>query len=567
MHLKILIVDDDRINVEILETIACELGHDVETAFDGIQAVERFQEYKPDLVIMDINMPRMDGIEATRRIRALGQTRWVPIVFHSALDASDDIIRGLDVGGDDFLIKPTNPALIGAKIASYNRVLAMQHNVRSHTDQLAAWRDMVEEQNRLGQHVVSRLLDAEGLRDPLVQWMNTPADSFSGDLVCAVRGPSDVLYLMLADAAGHGLSAALSALPMTQIFYGMAGKGFSIEAIVNELNSKLKSFLPIERFVAASLVAVDTRDQTIEVWNGGNPDILFIGEEGEVSMRWPSRHPPLGILSKEAFNPTTETVNYTQPGELFMCSDGILEAETPEGNRLNQHGLEHLISAAPAGQRLDALKVGLYKHLNGNVNHDDLSSIMVRVPTERRRDIRSVPSPSSAPAPAVSFSNWRLDLSWGVAELRQVDVVPAVLGFMGNVPALQSHKGNLYLILSELFNNAMDHGLLALDSRLKQSDDGFERYLAERETRMTTLTEGRIDMAFDLYRLNDVPVLDIKLTDSGNGFDYEAMQTLLLQEHDAPLIYGRGILLVKHLCRDMMYSGCGNTVTARYELK
>jgi len=287
--LKILVVDDTPTNVKQLEAVARKLGHDVVVAADGGEAVAQFLSQAPDLVFMDIMMPKVDGIEAVRRIRALPSDRWVPIIFFSALDSLADILRGLDAGGDDYLVKPANLQVIRAKINGYARALAMQEESRRYAGELAAWRAEAEEQSQLGQYIIGRLLDTAGLRDPMIEWLNTPAQTFSGDLVCASRGPGDILYLMLADAAGHGLSAALTALPLTQIFHGMAMKGFPIHTMAEELNGKLKTFLPIDRFVAASLAAVDTRNQTIEIWNGGNPDVLFIADDG--ASTWPGWRP------------------------------------------------------------------------------------------------------------------------------------------------------------------------------------------------------------------------------------------------------------------------------------
>jgi CheY-like chemotaxis protein/anti-sigma regulatory factor (Ser/Thr protein kinase) len=564
MHLRILIADAELADIKPLEAVACKLGHDVKIAQDGIALLEKYRDFEPDLIFMDVALPLLNGVEAIRRIRALPSRRWVPIIFFSVQAAAEDIVRGLDAGGDDYLFKPASPPLIGAKINSYARTLAIQRDVRGYLQELGSWRADAEEQNKLGQHVVSRLLDTAGLRDPLLQWMNTPAETFSGDLVCAARGPGDILYVMLADAAGHGLAAALTALPLTQVFYGMAAKGFPIQTIAEELNRKLKAFLPIERFVAASLVALDIRNQTIDIWNGGNPCALFLDAGGAISMRWPSRHPPLGILPPDQFNAATETVNYQHPGELVLFSDGIIEAEDRAGRRLNLEGLETILGSTPESLRLTALEQGVMQHLAGRQEHDDLSAIVVRVPLERRQQLR--PAPAAAEAAETRVSEWRMDLSWGASELRDMDVVPAVLGFINQIHVLKPHQGQLFLILSELFNNALDHGVLGLDSRLKNAEGGFERYLESRENSLRGLIEGRIAMAFHLHQTGERPVLDIRLEDSGRGFDYAHLDQLFDAMPDLYQTHGRGILLVKSLCREVTYSGPGNVVSARYVL-
>jgi CheY-like chemotaxis protein/anti-sigma regulatory factor (Ser/Thr protein kinase) len=562
MRLKILVADDALTNVKLLEMAAHKLGHEVVIAHDGIEAVEKYQTTEPDLIFIDIMMPRLDGIEAVRQIRSLPSQRWVPIIFHSALDSTEDIVHGLEAGGDDYLVKPASIQLIQAKIRSYSRVLSIQSEVRGYMQELSSWREEAEVQNKLGQHVVSRLLDTKGLSDPMVQWMNIPAETFSGDLVCAARGPGDVLYVMLADAAGHGLVSALTALPLTQVFYGMAAKGFPISTIAEELNRKLKSFLPIERFVAACLAAVDTRNQTIEIWNGGIPDALYLEDDGAVTMRWPSRHPPLGIMPADLFSNATETVNYLHPGELVLFSDGIIEAENRDGQQLSLHGLETILGSAPKRQRLDALEQAVIRHIAGQQEHDDLSSIVIQVPIERRQEIRLTHSPAG-PA-ETQVSEWRLDLSWGASELREMDVVPAVLSFMNQIRVLKSHQGQLFLILSELFNNALDHGVLGLDSGLKNMEGGFERYLDERQLKLDSLTDGRINMSFHLHQPDERPALDIRMEDSGKGFDHTALDSLLDEDLEQQQAHGRGILLVRSLCAELNYFGRGNAVSARY---
>lgn len=562
-RLTILVVDGSHADVRQLQAVACELGHEVIVAGDAVEAIETYRTAPPDLIFLDIETPGLGGIEAARQMRALPCERWVPIVFFSALASITKTLQGLDTGGDDYMVKPANPEVIRAKINGYARILALQDESRRFAQELTAWRDDAEEQNKLGQYIIGRLLDSAGLRDPMVQWLNTPAQSFSGDLVCASRGPGDILYVMLADAAGHGLSAALTALPLTQVFHGMVAKGFPIHTIAEELNAKLKAFLPIDRFVAASLVALDTRNQTIEIWNGGNPDVLFINDQGGVAMRWPSRHPPLGILPPALFSGATETVNYQHPGEMVLFSDGIIEAENPDGQRLNMSGLEALLAQAPKDGRLRAIEEGVTRQLAGRIEHDDLSAIVVKVPIERRHTLRTSQAAASADK---HVSEWRMELSWGPEELRTMDVVPALLGFMGQIKGLQPHQGQLFLILAELFNNALDHGVLGLDSRTKNLEGGFERYLEEREAHLDNLHDGHIDMGFHLHPHDGRTVLDIQIKDSGRGFDWATFLSASDEDQSLYQAHGRGIRLVRNLCDELVYGEKGNAVFARYAL-
>lgn len=562
-RMKILIADDSPTNARQVEVVAEKLGHQTFTAIDGESALAAYQAEAPDLVFMDLMMPGMDGITTVKKIRELPSEKWTPIIFYTALDRMQDIVSGLDAGGDDYLAKPTSTRLLKAKINSYARQLALQSKVRGYSEELARWREESEEQTRLGAHVMARLTDAAGLRDPMLRSFNLPAETFSGDLLCAARAPGDVLNVLLADAAGHGLAAALSAMPLTQAFYSMTAKGFPLASIAEELNRKLKAILPADRFVAATLATIDVRNRTVEVWNGGNPDALFLDTHGEVAMRWTSRHPPLGILPDKLFSGVSETVVFQEPGDLVLSSDGLTETENNEGKWLGIDGVISLLAGtADIDTRFKQLLNGVDNQLRGKPARDDISCLMVAVPIERRRQVRFV-------APQMinqsQFAEWRLDLSYNAQELRYIDVVPAVLSLATQVQALKEHQGGLFLVLSELFNNALDHGLLGLDSTTKGLAGGFEIYMQQRSERLAQLIEGRIDLSFLLHQHESHAVLDISVNDSGQGFDFSKCAAAPSALSEANLLaFGRGIALVNSLCEQMVYSGTGNKVWCRY---
>ena len=98
--IKVLAVDDNRTNLHILQVFLKKLGHDVVLAENGEEAVRKFESESPDLVLLDIMMPVMDGFEAARRIKAMTRDRWTPVIFLSALNRDENLVEGLDAGAD-----------------------------------------------------------------------------------------------------------------------------------------------------------------------------------------------------------------------------------------------------------------------------------------------------------------------------------------------------------------------------------------------------------------------------------------------------------------------------------
>ena len=99
--IKVLAVDDNRTNLHILQVFLKKLGHDVVLAENGEEAVRKFESESPDLVLLDIMMPVMDGFEAARRIKAMTRDRWTPVIFLSALNRDENLVEGLDAGADN----------------------------------------------------------------------------------------------------------------------------------------------------------------------------------------------------------------------------------------------------------------------------------------------------------------------------------------------------------------------------------------------------------------------------------------------------------------------------------
>jgi DNA-binding response OmpR family regulator len=116
--MKILVVDDDQPSVKMISYLLKEEGHTVSSAGDGQQALQKVQADPPDLVIMDVMMPLMDGFEATRRIR---QIMNVPIIILSAKGETSDKVAGLQLGADDYLAKPFEPAELLARVRAVLR--------------------------------------------------------------------------------------------------------------------------------------------------------------------------------------------------------------------------------------------------------------------------------------------------------------------------------------------------------------------------------------------------------------------------------------------------------------
>jgi adenylate cyclase len=155
---RILVVDDVPDNVDILQMRLESQGYEVVTAGDGAEALEMTRELLPDLVLLDIMMPKMDGIETVKRLKADPALPFIPVILVTAKADNKDVIAGLESGGDDYLTKPVDHAALSARVRAMLRIKALHDTVQAQAQQLeeqaaelAAWNKTLEE--RVGAQV------------------------------------------------------------------------------------------------------------------------------------------------------------------------------------------------------------------------------------------------------------------------------------------------------------------------------------------------------------------------------------------------------------------------------
>ncbi len=556
---RVLIADDQPESVLLLTTFLEVEGYEVVIARNGQEALHACQQWSPDLVIMDAAMPEMDGFEATREIRRLFPDRWIPIIFLSAYSSDENRKRGLEAGGDDYLAKPVNLSLLKEKLRAMRRIAAMQRELATYAGRLERSLHQAQSDQALAHHLVTHITNPASEDDQTLKRWVRPAAQFSGDVLADARGPGGERYLMMADAAGHGLAAAISVLPLVEAFQQLAQKGFSVASMVSELNRKARRLLPRDRFVAALLAAVDEENHSLQIWNGGLPEALFLDESGRILRSWPSRHVPLGVLAEEMLACLPEAFSWAVPGQLVVYTDGLIEAEDGEGQAFGLPRLRTLLCATPPGERFARVRQAVEAHLGLATVRDDISLAILDCPVGK--PVQPAIPPAPAPLPQAVPGSWCMTLRLEAPQIRELDLVPLLMGWLDQLHLDGSYRGAVFTVLSELISNAIDHGLLALDSGIKHTPEGFERYMQLRAERLAHLDAGWIELGLRWHAEAGQCYLDISVADSGRGFAYQDF----LQRPDAPngLPSGRGILIVQAIARQLRYEGAGNRVVAR----
>ncbi|RLA13308.1 MAG: fused response regulator/phosphatase, partial [Gammaproteobacteria bacterium] len=204
--MKVLLVDDTRANQLIIGKYLRDMGHQVVLASDGIEAIAAFQSESPDLVLLDVMMPNMDGYEAAVKIRALaGESEWTPILFLSARVTDEDIANGIAAGGDDYLFKPISKIVLAAKMQAMSRIVEMRTTIHEYAQAQMQINKREAEERELARHVFDRMTGLQNLDHEWIHYISRPSSHFSGDIIAAETTPEGDLHVILGDATGHGL--------------------------------------------------------------------------------------------------------------------------------------------------------------------------------------------------------------------------------------------------------------------------------------------------------------------------------------------------------------------------
>jgi len=565
--LFILVVDDNPDDLFLIRRDLLALGHRVAGVGTAQDALAHIARAHPDVLMTDVGLPGMDGIELLQTVKARTGGVWIPsLVFTGSLDEATQM-RALEAGADAYLCKPASRQMLQAKLGVILRLKSMHRQAEARNRELARYRSMQEEEQRLARFVMERLINREALGDPAVSHWIAPAAEFSGDLIAAARTPANVLHVLLADGAGHGLAASLNVLPVTAPFYRMTERGFGIDAIAREINSRVRALLPRDRFIAATLVAVNFREGYVTVWNGGNPGPLLVRPDGEVGWHFNHHHFPLGVVDDDEFDGTVDTHVVSPLDHLLLFSDGLIELEDDAGQALGVEGLKAALLGQDPECRLEHLTECVLQLTGGDPPRDDISIAQISL-TDTLQPLPASAHGESAVTPFAS--DWRFVLRLGAADLKRLDAVPLVLGVVEQFEGVRPFSSRLFLVLSELFNNALDHGLLRLPSSLKAGAEGMDVFLEERASRLDRLAVGAIEFELTL-RQNPAqpPVLHISCADTGPGFNHEAQVRAARAEptgDDLVKGHGRGIPLLLQVCDEVRYCGVGNRVEVLFRL-
>lgn len=520
----------------------------------------------PNLLLVSIAALGDDLRKSLRGLRESLQERYVPIVVVGEQSEGGRIAEAMENGASDFIMLPADSTLLKSRLLAQLKVGSMHAIMSQQHREISSNHQHILREQQMAKEVFNKVAHDSTELANVRHWLS-PIAVFNGDILLATPTPSGSLLVLMGDFTGHGLGAAIGTIPLASTFYGMAGKGFAMFDIINELNSKLNAVLPTGVFCCACIAQINFKNGIAEIWNAGLPDCYIL--RGDASLEpIPSTALALGILGSEAFEIETTRYNIAEGDKIYLLSDGLLETENTAGEQYGEERLQHALAAAAALDQsagaaddagFESVKQDVLGFIGEHCRADDISLVEVGIVTAEHFESMYQQNTRRTQQPPVS---WSQQYEFRAESLRHQDPVPLVLHGLLEEPNLRRYSGQLFSIISELYNNALDHGLLQLSSSIKQQEQGFAKYYDMRQSRLRELDQGSVRFELDYRASSESGELVVEVIDSGPGFDYQPEKD---QGGGQDALHGRGISLLRTICTKVEYLGAGNHVRAVYK--
>ena len=191
---RILIVDDNPTNLEVLQVRLRAQGYELVTAVDGVDALAKMREFEPDLVLLDVMMPKLDGISVVKQLKQDTKFRFIPVILVTAKADTRDVVAGLEAGGDDYLTKPFEQAALVARVRSMLRIKELHDKVQAQSEQLSTWNQLLEKRVAEQLAEIERISRLQRFLAPQVANMIASSDASEAQLAGSHRREITVVF-------------------------------------------------------------------------------------------------------------------------------------------------------------------------------------------------------------------------------------------------------------------------------------------------------------------------------------------------------------------------------------
>lgn len=396
----ILLVDDAPANLLALEAILGDLGQNLVKAHSGKEALRYLLDHDVAIILMDVQMPGMDGFETAQLIRQRPRSRHTPIIFLTAYERTDtQVFKGYAAGAVDFLTKPFVPEVLRSKVGVFVELFRKTEQVRQQAELLSEierkeheralaeakerWeRERLREEIRLARQIQQKLFPVAPLPSAAfdISGASYPAEATGGDYFDYIPMRDGGLGVVIGDVSGHGLGPALLMAELRAYLRAFLLTRTDVGEIIGLLNHALADDAPEGQFATVLLARLDPTTGSVVYSSAGHVPGYLLSSTCEIKAVLKATGMPLAVLPDGDFPAATAPA--LEPGELLLLlTDGIVEAHDPEDNLFGIDRAFDVVRARQAGTArtiVDTLYATVRAFVGGQTQFDDMTVIVIK---------------------------------------------------------------------------------------------------------------------------------------------------------------------------------------------
>lgn len=343
---KILVIEDNKLNRMLIEKYLLSGGYrNVNYAEDGEQGLEQIYLIQPDIIILDLMMPKIDGFEVCRTMRQKKHLEDIPILVLTGLDTSSDRSRAYDVGATDVVSKPISGPELLARVKIHLDNQALLQDLQTFYERLADELVVVKRlQNDLlpSEKKFTRLKEKYGIN---ISSHFRPSHEIGGDFWTIIPIDKHKLGLFMCDLTGHGVVAAVNTFRVHTLLNILRQDGdLSPSNLFYTLNQELNRLLAVGQFAAAFYGVIDTKKHEMTYVSAAWEQAMIFDPETRDTTMLEGRGLPLGIMKNAEHTETT--VALPQNAVIMSYSDALVEQQYGSGETISTDQLTQFIQSA-----------------------------------------------------------------------------------------------------------------------------------------------------------------------------------------------------------------------------
>lgn len=342
---NILIVDDTPANLRLLANLLTQNGYSVRPAPNGQLALSGAQAIPPDLILLDIKMPGMDGYAVCEQLQQHEKTREIPVIFLSALDDIHDKVKAFSSGGVDYITKPFQAEEVLARLETHLELKWSREKIQESYQIIKQQQEQAMEELEEAKNTQLALFPRKLPKLPNTRMVRKylPTNKIGGDFYEIQKLTEQKYGIMIGDATGHGISAALISFMVSGIFKEAIKAEDSPQQVLSSTNQALNGKIPEAKFATLFYATYEPLQRLLTYAKAGHPPGLVIRKSPPSVLELNARGAVIGLFTNQENPLTEEQITLLPEDKLLLYTDGLIEIKNPEEKMWGVEGLSSFL--------------------------------------------------------------------------------------------------------------------------------------------------------------------------------------------------------------------------------